>query len=379
MTLSLVLTFSEENLVKFTMKRTSAAAATIIAGSLILTGCSNADNNEKSKSESTREMEEASGELRGEGASSQDNAVQNIFGPAFSETGATLAYTASGSGDGQKKFIAGQVDFAGSDSALKDDQIADAKKRCKGNDAWHLPMVIGPVAIAYHLEGVDTLNLSTKTIAKIFKGEIKKWDDEAIKAENEGVELPSDPIQVVYRSDESGTSDNFQKFLSASSGEWDSEGKQFPTKVGTGAPKSKGVADQVAQTNGAITYVEAGYAEENDKISVANVDFGAGPVELNKENVNKALSEAKFKGEGNDLVVDSKALYSMKNEGEYPLVLTTYEIVCSAGYDDNTAKLVKNFMYTILDNQNDDLADQGYIPLDGEFKSKLEKAVDALK
>lgn len=367
---------------KFTMKRTSAAAATLFAGSLILTACSNADNNDNGGSngaESTREMEEATGELRGEGASSQDNAIQNIFGPAFSNTGATLAYTASGSGDGQKKFIAGQADFAGSDSPLKDDQIADAKKRCEGNDAWHLPMVIGPVAIAYHLEGVDTLNLSTKTVAKIFKGEIKKWDDEAIKSENEGVDLPSKPIEVVYRSDESGTSDNFQKFLAASTGEWDSEGKQFPTKVGTGAPKSKGVADQVAQTDGAITYVESGFAEELDKVNVANIDFGAGPVELNKENVNKALSAAEFKGEGNDLVVDSKKLYSLKGEGEYPLVLTTYEIVCSAGYDENTGKLVKNFLYTILDNQNDDLADQGYIPLDGEFKSKLEKAVDALK
>ena len=367
---------------KFTMKRTSAAAATLFAGSLILTACSNADNNDNGGSngaESTREMEEATGELRGEGASSQDNAIQNIFGPAFSNTGATLAYTASGSGDGQKKFIAGQADFAGSDSPLKDDQIADAKKRCEGNDAWHLPMVIGPVAIAYHLEGVDTLNLSPKTVAKIFKGEIKKWDDEAIKSENEGVDLPSKPIEVVYRSDESGTSDNFQKFLAASTGEWDSEGKQFPTKVGTGAPKSKGVADQVAQTDGAITYVESGFAEELDKVNVANIDFGAGPVELNKENVNKALSAAEFKGEGNDLVVDSKKLYSLKGEGEYPLVLTTYEIVCSAGYDENTGKLVKNFLYTILDNQNDDLADQGYIPLDGEFKSKLEKAVDALK
>ncbi len=367
---------------KFTMKRTSAAAATLFAGSLILTACSNADNNDNGGSngaESTREMEEATGELRGEGASSQDNAIQNIFGPAFSNTGATLAYTASGSGDGQKKFIAGQADFAGSDSPLKDDQIADAKKRCEGNDAWHLPMVIGPVAIAYHLEGVDTLNLSTKTVAKIFKGEIKKWDDEAIKSENEGVDLPSKPIEVVYRSDESGTSDNFQKFLAASTGEWDSEGKQFPTKVGTGAPKSKGVADQVAQTDGAITYVESGFAEELDKVNVANIDFGAGPVELNKENVNKALNAAEFKGKGNDLVVDSKKLYSLKGEGEYPLVLTTYEIVCSAGYDENTGKLVKNFLYTILDNQNDDLADQGYIPLDGEFKSKLEKAVDALK
>ena len=355
------------------------SAAVLAIGALALTACGS-DNPTGSAGGGSGEQSGVSGTLTGIGASSQQAAMtawQNGFQSANS--GATVQYSPDGSGAGRKAFLAGGANFAGSDAYLSEDEVSQAKQQCGDAGAMDLPVYVSPISVAFNLPGVKSLNLDAPTIAKIFKGEIKKWDDEAIKSENEGVDLPSKPIEVVYRSDESGTSDNFQKFLSASTGEWDSEGKQFPTKVGTGAPKSKGVADQVAQTDGAITYVESGFAEELDKVNVANIDFGAGPVELNKENVNKALSAAEFKGEGNDLVVDSKKLYSLKGEGEYPLVLTTYEIVCSAGYDENTGKLVKNFLYTILDNQNDDLADQGYIPLDGEFKSKLEKAVDALK
>lgn len=367
-----------------TSKRFGAAIATVAAGSLVLTGCSSANNNSggsaSSGSSSNYPMANVSGELRGEGATSQQNAMTNVFGPAFTATGANLAYNGTGSGAGQTQFVSGQVDFAGSDSPLKEAQIDAAKQRCQGNPAWHLPMVVGPVAIAYHLEGVDKLNLSTMTVARIFKGEITNWNDEAIAAENAGVALPDKNISVVFRSDESGTSDNFQKFLKASTdGFWTDSGKQFPGAVGAGANGSTGVAGQVDATDGAITYVESGYAKNAAKAKIANIDFGSGPVELSKTTVNAALAKAKFKGEGNDLVVDSSALYAEKGAGEYPLVLTTYEIVCSAGYDESTAGLVKNFLYTILDNQNASLEKEGYIPLEGEFKTKLETAIGALK
>lgn len=364
---------------KTTLKRSGAVVATLLAGSIALTGCSNSDKSSSSEGSQGGSDLKLSGELTGEGASSQQNAMENVFGPAFSATGANLAYNATGSGAGQTQFVSGQVDFAGSDSPLKDDQVAKAAARCGGNEAWHLPMVIGPVAVAYHLEGVDQLTLSSKTIARIFKGEITKWNDKDIAAENAGVSLPDKDIKVVYRSDESGTSDNFQKFLKASAGDvWDSEGKAFPTKVGAGANGSTGVADETNSTDGAITYVESGFAKQRDKLKKAKIDFGAGAVELNKESVNKALEKAKFKGQGNNLVVDSKALYGTKEAGAYPLVLTTYEIVCSKGYQGEKAGLVKGMMKTILDNQNEKLEEAGYIPVEGEFKAKLQAAVDAL-
>ncbi|HIW90229.1 MAG TPA: phosphate ABC transporter substrate-binding protein PstS [Candidatus Corynebacterium avicola] len=364
-------------------RRTAAttAAVTVAVSSLILAGCSNSEGGDgETTGEGNYELSNTEGELTGEGASSQQKAIEQ-FGVAYSSAvpGATLSYNATGSGSGQTQFIADQVDFAGSDSALDEEQAPQAAERCGGNDAWHLPLVVGPVAVAYNLEGVDDLNLSVETVAKIFKGDIKNWNDEAIAAENEGVDLPDQPIDVLYRSEESGTSDNFQKFLNvATDGEWEGEGKTFPTDVGSGAQGSSGVADQVAQTNGSITYVESGFATASD-LGIANIDFGAGPTELSSETVNKALDSVEFSGEGNDLVVDSEALFGTEEEGAYPLALTTYEIVCSAGYDEETAGRVKDFMYTVLDSQDEEYEESGYIPLSGEFKEKLETAIGELE
>ncbi|MCG7466386.1 phosphate ABC transporter substrate-binding protein PstS [Corynebacterium tuberculostearicum] len=362
-------------------KRTAAIFGIVAATSTALVACSE----ESGSSSDSAGGEDVSGELVGEGASSQQNAM-SYFGTAFGEDhpDANLSYTASGSGSGVKSFINGQAAFAGSDSALKEDEgeVEAAKERCDGNDAWHLPSTIGPVAIAYNL-GDTEINLSTKTLAKIFKGEIKKWNDKAIAGDNEGTDLPDTDIKVVYRSDESGTSDNFQKFLKASSGEWDSEGKQFPDAVGEGADKSTGVADAVASTEGAITYVESGFADqkEGDGVKKAKIDFGHGPVELSTESVNKALENLEFKETDSEhnMVVDSEALFSSDNEGAYPLILTTYNIVCSKGYDEETSKLVKSFFTTVLDHQDDQLAEQGFIPVEGAHLDKLKAAVDALQ
>lgn len=365
-------------------KRSAAIFGLVAATSTALVACSE-DTSSSSDSSGSSEGSGVAGELVGEGASSQQNAM-SYFGTVFAEDNpdANLSYTASGSGKGVEAFLNGQADFAGSDSPLKEDdgQIEAAEERCDGNDAWHLPSTIGPVAIAYNL-GDQEINLSTDTIAKIFKGEIKKWNDEAIAADNEGADLPDTDIHVIFRSDESGTSDNFQKFLNASTGNWDGEGKQFPDAVGEGANGSSGVADQVANIEGAITYVEAGFADqkEADGVKKAKIDFGNGPVELNDDTVNKALENLEFKDTAseNDMVVDSKALFASDAEGAYPLILTTYNIVCSAGYDDETAELVKTFFNDVLDHQDDQLAEQGFIPVKGDHLDRLKSAVDALQ
>lgn len=122
------------------------------------------------------------GQLTAEGSSAQQKAM-SVFSAKYSQAvpGAQFSYNSTGSGAGQKQFIAGQVNFGGSDSPLDDSQMAEAKdKNCK-SDVWQLPMVIGPVAVAYKLDGVDRVALSPEVIAKIFKGEIKKWNDDAIK------------------------------------------------------------------------------------------------------------------------------------------------------------------------------------------------------
>lgn len=365
-------------------KRTAALVGVVAAGSAALVACGDSDSGSTdagtTAAESTIEgLSGTSGQLVAEGASSQQNAM-NYFGQKYQEavSGASLAYNATGSGAGRSNFVGNQVMFAGSDSPLKDDQVEGAAERCGGNEAWHLPFVIGPVAIAYNLEGVDNLNLSVDTVAKIFKGEITTWNDEAIAAENEGVELPDTDISVVYRSDESGTSDNFQKFLGAATDIWETEGQQFPAEVGEGANGSNGVASQVSAIDGGITYVESGFATQQE-LGVANLDFGAGPVELNTESVGVALDNLEFASEGHNMIVDTEALFASNTEGSYPLILTTYEIVCSAGYDESTSAMVKDFLKVALESQDDQLAELGSIPVTGAHAERLAEAVDAIQ
>ncbi|WP_295624264.1 phosphate ABC transporter substrate-binding protein PstS [uncultured Corynebacterium sp.] len=363
------------------LKNNRRAAAivglTAVAG-LTLSACSEEGSTGESQAEG---LTDVSGELQGEGATSQQRAM-DLFATLFESnaSGSTLSYNATGSGSGQSQFIANTVAFAGSDSPLDEEQVEDAKERCEGNDAWHLPMVIGPVAIAYNLDGTDVA-LNPSVTAQIFNGDITKWNDPAIAELNEGVDLPDTDISVVYRSEESGTTDNFMKFLTAAAPEdWEHEAsKSFPTGTGAGANGSAGVVDQVAQIPGAITYVEAGFAKDKD-LGIAQMDFGNGPVELNADTVGTALDSVEFASEGHDMVVDAEALFAMDTEGAYPLVLTTYEIVCSAGYDEQTRDLLKNFFKIVLeDGQGQELEDLGYIPVQGDFKQKLVDAVDAIQ
>ena len=147
---------------------------------------------------------------------------------------------------------------------------------------------------------------------------------------------------------------------------------------GESANGSNGVATQVANIPGAITYVEAGFARQND-LGVAALDFGAGPTELSTETVGAALDALEFETEGHNMVVDSEALFQQNGEGAYPLVLTTYEIVCSAGYDEETQNLVKDFLTIALNNQ-DAIGEIGFIPIDPESThgQRLSDAIAAI-
>ncbi|MCF8603073.1 phosphate ABC transporter substrate-binding protein PstS [Gordonia sp. HY442] len=348
------------------VRSAGAAAATAVAATLVLSACSGSSDE---------------GSITGEGSTAQQKAME-MFSDVLTEDGSVnMDYTGSGSGDGVKKFIAGDVDFAGSDSPLKDDEIAKAKERCGGNDAWHLPLVAGPVALAYNLDGVGKLTLDASTLAKIFDSKITTWNDPAIAALNKGVDLPSTKIIPVHRSDSSGTTDNFTKYLNAvAPKDWPYEhSKEWTGHGGSAAAKSTGVGDTVKKTPGAIAYVEWGFATEND-LGVSQIDFGAGPTALTAETAGKALDTAKFVTPGSkDLVVDTDALYKMKEPGAYPLVLTTYEIVCSTGYDDaKVSESLKSAFTTILDKGQDGLADAGYVPLPDAFKQTLRGTIDAL-
>ncbi len=319
--------------------------------------------------------------LSAEGSSAQKNAI-DIFTQQYSKkcSGQQVNYNPSGSGAGVKQFNANQIDFGGSDSPIKDADATAAEKRC-GAPAWNIPLVVGPVAVAYKLTGVDKLTLTPSVIAKIFSGGITKWSDPAIKAVkgNESLALPDKPIQVISRSDESGTTDNFQKYLSAAAkADWTKgAGKKFNGGVGSGAQGSNGVATAVKGADGAITYVEGAFAK--DGLTAALIDSGSGGVELSAANVAKSLDSAKFVKDGsNDLAMDLNAIYASNTPGAYPLLLTTYEIVCSKYADAQVSQAVKAFLTVAATDGQQPLSAKGYVPIPQSLQTKVLAAVQAI-
>jgi phosphate transport system substrate-binding protein len=366
------------------IKRHAALTSAVLAGALALTACGS-DDNSAALAPSDNSGSQVSGTLNGEGSSAQKNAIEQVIS-SFGDDNpdATVNYNPTGSGAGIKQFTAKQVDFAGSDSALKTEPVdgvieADvAKTRCGGNDAWNLPMVAGPIAIAYNLEGVDKLTFTPDLTAKIFLGSITTWNDPAIAAVNPGVKLPSTKISVFFRSDESGTTENFQKYLAGSApNAWkDKPSKAWPGKIGEGRAKSDGTSQGVRSTAGGITYVEWSYARDN-KLGVAHIDNGAGPVELTGASAGKAVAAATPAGTGHDLKL--KLDYATKTAGVYPIVLVTYEIVCSKGLDAARTTGLKAFLKHFADPAvQAGLEEIGYAPLPTEIQTKVSAAVDAI-
>ena len=318
--------------------------------------------------------------LKASGSTAQANAMTR-FVNAYQKTcpGQTLTYTSNGSGLGVSQFLAGQTDFGGSDSPLAGDEYGKAKERC-GSDAWNLPVVFGPLAITYNLQVVDRLVLDGPTIAKIFNGNITRWDDPAIKALN-SEEMPSEPIRVVFRSDGSGTTDNFQLYLdAASNGAWGKgTGKMFNGGVGQGAPGNEGTSAMVKNTEGAITYNEYSFAQAQ-RLFAARIVTSAGPdpVAINADTVGKAIAGATIAGQGNNLVLDISSFYKPTQPGAYPIVLASYELVCSKYGDTQTATAVRAFLQSTLGPGQANLEDYGYFPLPEQFQPKVLSAVNAI-
>jgi len=363
--------------------RSGALAGLVLTSALALTACGS-DNNATATADSSASASTAScasGSASAAGSSAQKNAMDEwIKNYQGSCSGATVNYQPVGSGAGVQQFIAGTVDFAGSDSALKPEEHPQADARCKTGKAIDLPMVTGPIAVAYNLSGVDGLVLDAPTIAKLFSGKITTWNDPAIQALNSGAKLPSAKVQAFHRSDESGTTDNFQKYLTAAApSDWTyGKGKKFAAPGGQSAKGSDGVTQAVTSTEGAVTYTELSFAQ-NASLGVAKIATGASsPVELTTDSAAKAVEAATVESSGgNDLTL--KLDYATKADGAYPLILVTYEIVCEKGTPADKLALVKGFLtYTSSQEGQKILSGLGYAPLPDSIRSKVADAVQAI-
>ncbi|WP_405831002.1 phosphate ABC transporter substrate-binding protein PstS [Streptomyces sp. NBC_01176] len=369
--------------------RALSLGAVAVSGALALTACGSDDTGGKSNggdkatssatSASAIKCDDAKGQLQASGSSAQKNAI-DAWVKEFTQacSGVQINYNPTGSGAGVTAFTQGQTAFAGSDSPLKPEEVGAAAKACGGNPAIDLPMVGGPIAIGYNLPGVDGLVLDASTIAKIFDGKITKWNDAAIAKLNPTAKLPSTKIQAFHRSDESGTTDNFTKYLKAvAPSDWNySGGKAWQAKGGQSAQGSAGLAQQVKQTAGAISYFELSYAA--DGISTVDLKTDAPTaVKASVENATKAIASAEVKGSGNDLSLGLN--YKPTTEGAYPLTLVTYEIVCEKGNKADTLPATKAFLnYIASEDGQKLLTDAKYAPIPAEIITKVRAAVSSL-
>jgi phosphate transport system substrate-binding protein len=366
--------------------------AGVVAGAIALTACgsdkaaspstSSAAAAGSSTSASTTTAACATGTLKSEGSTAQKNAMDQWVKDYQTQcSGATVTYNGTGSGAGVSNFIAKQDDFAGSDSALDPTkgEVAKAATAC-GSPAIDIPMVTGPIAVAFKLNGVTTLTLTPSVITKIFLGKITTWNDAAITALNSGVTLPSTKITVFYRSDSSGTTQNFEKYLAANdktdfttTPDKDSSKAGF---AGQGKTGSQGVQQAISSTEGSIGYVEWSFAVSGN-LSQAKVDNGGGAVDLTADTAGAAVAAATVASNGGqDLTL--KLDYTTKAAGAYPIILVTYEIVCSKYADAAKGSLVKSFLTYTSGAGQSSLKSLGYAPLPTAILTKVQAAVASI-
>jgi len=365
-----------------TLKRCAALTLTAVAA-LVLPACGSGSDASLRAPEPGAVKVDCGGkaDLKASGSTAQANAMTQ-FVSAFEEAcqGQKLSYTPNGSGVGVREFIDDQTDFGGTDSPMSAEESTGAKERCGGSDAWHLPVVFGPVAVTFNLVEKDTLALDAPTLARIFNGTITRWDDPAITRLNQS--MPSQPITVVHRSDESGTSDTFQRYLEAASdGAWlKGAGRTWKGAAGRGAEGNEGTSKLVYSTDGSISYNEWSFAQAANLEWVDVVTTGGkDPVRISAETVGKTIAGAQVAVGGNDLKLDTSSFYTPTAAGAYPIVLATYEVVCSKYPDAETGKAVKAFMQSTIGGGQAGLVENGYVPLPEDLHAKVQTAVNAIR
>ncbi|MDR6169306.1 ABC-type phosphate transport system substrate-binding protein [Curtobacterium sp. SORGH_AS776] len=278
------------------IKRIGTVAAIAIAGAVVLSSCAaneDAGNTPSSSSSSGTDYSKLSGTLTGSGSSAQQTA-EATWAAGFQNvaSGVTVNYSPDGSGAGRKNFISGAADFAGSDAALKDEELAGSFALCAADSkAIDIPVYISPIAIAYKVDGVKDLTLDAKTIAGIFSGKITKWNDSQIADLNKDATLPDANITVVHRSDDSGTTQNFSEYVAANAKDvWtEAPSQTFPYQVGDSAKGTSGVASAMASASNAITYIDDSGAGDLDK---AKLMVGDKATEISAEGAAKVVADS---------------------------------------------------------------------------------------
>jgi len=358
------------------IKRSGGLAAIAMVGALALASCATTGGDEPTA--------ELTGTLVGAGASSQQSAQEAwVVGFQSANPETTVEYDPIGSGGGRETFIGGGSQFAGSDRAFKDEEIAeDNFASCvPGTGILEIPAYISPIAVIFNLEGIDELNMDGATIAGIFAGEITNWSDDAIASQNEGVELPDLAITAVHRADDSGTTANFTDYLTAVAPEVWTVGsiETWPTEYGgEAAPQTSGVIDAVTNGTGTIGYADASRAGD---LGTVAVKVGEEYVPYSPEAA-AAIVDASPRVEGRgetDLAIEIDRSSSAPDV--YPIVLVSYLIACNEYTEGAPVDLVKAYLSYVISDEGQQLAatEAGSAPISAALFEDAQAAVDAIQ
>jgi phosphate transport system substrate-binding protein len=346
------------------IQRATMAGTALVAATLFLAACSSGNASSPSASASGSGGSKLSGTLNGSGSSFQlafqQQAIQQF---KQVQPNMTVNYGGGGSGKGRTDLASGVVNFAGSDSTIPPEETANFK----GKTVLYFPDVIGPITISYNLSGVSKLQLSAPVIANIFQGKIKKWNDAAIKADNPGASLPGTPIVIARRSDSSGTTSNFSKFLVEAAGStW---------KLGTGSTinwpatsrggnGNAGVAQVVKSTPGAVGYVDYADAKASG-LSYASVKNQAGQyIAPSPASASAAASQASVKPD-----LTFSAIWA-PGANSYPITYQSWVLVYQTQPNANDAKMLQAYIGYLVGPAQQTLNSLGYAALPSSLQQQ---------
>ena len=282
-----------------------------------------------------------------------------------------INYQPIGSGGGIRQVITGTVDFGASDVGMTDEQMKQAK-----GPIQLIPTVMGSVVPAYNIPGVtQELKFTPDILAGIFLGKITTWNDPAIQKVNPDVKLPGQTINVVHRSDGSGTTGVFTDYLSKVSPEWKSNvGSSTSVKwpVGIGGKGNEGVAGTIRAIDGAIGYVELIYALQN-KIAFGAVKNSSGAfLKADLQNTSAAANGVKIPDDYRVSITNSP------NKDAYPIATFTWLLVPKKPSDASKGKIMKDFLVWMI-NDGEKMTDQlDYAPLPQPLQERVKKTISSL-
>jgi phosphate transport system substrate-binding protein len=351
---------------------TTSLIGALAAAALLLTGCA---VNEQGQGES-----HLSGTIEGAGSSAQ-GAAQDVWIAGFQQAhgSVTVDYDPAGSGAGRDQFLASAVSYAGSDAALAVDQTRGDVGRCApGAGAVDLPVYLSPIVLAFNVEGVDELHLDAASVARIFSGDLDRWNDPALAALNPGAALPDARITAVHRSDDSGTTWNFTDYLhEAAPDEWPNEPDDAFPFQGEAAQGSSGIAGVIRDGVNVIGYLDASRAQGLGVASLVVGDDVVAPDAASAAAIVDVSPVEAGRDEG-DLVIDIDRATEVA--GVYPLVLVSYVIACRQYADADEGEIVQAYLAWVASVEGQDAAADGAgsAPISDDLRARVQAVVDTI-